>query len=112
MHRFDFLEVAYDFCQQETIGQSGDGQDMVVMKVRRRRSSCQVCKGGCGNKPAMWVDSGIHAREWIAPAVATWMLNQLVEENGENELTKELDWWVGNTGGISKPEHEVTSFKQ
>jgi len=81
---FDFLEAAYDFCQQEIIGQSGDGQDMIVMKV---------CKGGCGNKPAMWIDSGIHAREWIAPAVATWMLNQLVEENGENELTKDLDWY-------------------
>lgn len=56
----------------------------------------------------MWIDSGIHAREWIAPAVATWMLNQLVEENGENELTKDLDWWVGGTHeGIRLLEHEV-----
>merc|ERR1711973_616107 len=28
----------------------------------------KVCKGGCGNKPAMWIDGGIHAREWITHA--------------------------------------------
>ena len=33
----------------------------------------QVCKGGCGNAPAMWFDGGIHANEWIGPAVATFM---------------------------------------
>ena len=22
----------------------------------------QVCRGGCGNKPAIWIDGGIHAR--------------------------------------------------
>ena len=22
----------------------------------------KVCRGGCGNKPAMWIDGGIHAR--------------------------------------------------
>ena len=62
----DYLESTYDFCQTESIGQTFEGQEMVLMKV---------CKGGCGNKPAMWIDSGIHAREWIAPAVSTWMLH-------------------------------------
>lgn len=35
-------------------------------------------------KPAVWVDGGTHAREWIAPAVTTWMLHTLVE--GEKGL--------------------------
>lgn len=35
-------------------------------------------------KPAVWVDGGSHAREWIAPAVATWMIHALVE--GEKDL--------------------------
>lgn len=35
-------------------------------------------------KPAVWVDGGAHAREWIAPAVATWMLHTLIE--GEKGL--------------------------
>lgn len=35
-------------------------------------------------KPAVWLDGGTHAREWIAPAVATWILHALVE--GEKGL--------------------------
>ena len=35
----------------------------------------QVCKsiGGCGSAPAMWVDGGIHANEWIGHAVASFI---------------------------------------
>ena len=55
----------------------------------------QVCRGGCGNKPAMWIDSGIHAREWIAPATGTWMLNELVENDAKHhDLTNKLDWYI------------------
>jgi len=79
------LESRCDYCQLESIGQSHEGQDMLVMKV---------CKGGCGSKPAMWIDSGIHAREWIAPATGTWMLNELVtNEAAHPELTEHLDWY-------------------
>lgn len=30
-------------------------------------------------KPAVFIEGGAHGREWIAPAVATWMLKTLVE---------------------------------
>merc|ERR1712066_141468 len=82
---FDCLETTYDFCETEIIGQTYEGQNMIIMKV---------CKGGCGNKPAMWIDSGIHAREWISPATGTWMLNELVENDANHpELTDGLDWY-------------------
>jgi len=82
---FDFLEETFDFCEKETIGQTNEGQDMIVMKV---------CKGGCGSKPAMWIDSGIHAREWVSPATGTWMLSELVENDAAHpELTEGLDWY-------------------
>jgi len=82
---FDYLETTYDFCETENIGETFEGQQMIVMKV---------CKGGCGNKPAMWIDSGIHAREWISPAVGTWMLNELVENNADHpDLLDKLDWY-------------------
>lgn len=41
-------------------------------------------------RPAVFIEAGTHAREWITPAVATWMLNTLVkdiERNG-NHNTK------------------------
>jgi len=80
-----YLENTFDFCQTESVGKSNDGQDMRVIKV---------CKGGCGNKPAMWIDSGIHAREWISPAVGTWMLREIVENDSAHpELTEKLDWY-------------------
>merc|ERR1711981_1001455 len=80
-----YLDQTFDFCEKEVIGQTHEGQDMIVMKV---------CKGGCGNKPAMWIDSGIHAREWISPATGTWMLNELVENDANHpELTDGLDWY-------------------
>ena len=54
----------------------------------------KVCKGGCGKKPAMWIDSGIHAREIIGPAVNTWMLNELVEKEDDHpDLLDKLDWY-------------------
>merc|ERR1712240_75284 len=82
---FDYLETTYDFIETESIGKSYEGQEMIVLKV---------CKGGCGSKPAMWIDSGIHAREWIAPATGTWMLNELVTNDAAHpELTEQLDWY-------------------
>ena len=43
----------------------------------------------------MWIDGGIHAREWIGPAVVTWMLKELVEnDNAHPELTENLDWYI------------------
>lgn len=42
------------------------------------------------------VVSGIHAREWITPAVATYMIEQLTNElTPENDdLIENLDWYI------------------
>ena len=81
---FDFLEATYDFVSIETIGQSFEGRDMRVAKV---------CRGGCKNKPSIWIDGGIHAREWISIATVTWMLMELVENDATHpDLTQNMDW--------------------
>jgi len=87
MHGYlDYLESTYDFVTIESIGNSYDGSDMRIAKV---------CKGGCGNKPAMWFDGGIHAREWVSPATVTYMLMELVENDADHsDLTENLDWYV------------------
>ena len=53
-----------------------------------------MCKGGCGNKPAIWISSGAHPREKISPAVGTYLLDELVEYNDAHpDLTEKLDWY-------------------
>ncbi len=43
----------------------------------------------------MWVDAGIHAREWIAPAAAMYLAQELVENESEHpDLTEDLDWFI------------------
>ena len=51
-------EVAdmYDFAETEIIGQSYEGRDLKIIKI---------CKGGCGNKPAIWLDGGMYVRQNI-----------------------------------------------
>merc|ERR1711971_993059 len=55
----DYLEAEFDFVTTEEIGQIGEGRPMRVAKI---------CRGECGSKPAVWIDGGIHAREWVSPA--------------------------------------------
>jgi len=82
----DYLEATYDFVSTESIGKSYEGQDMRIIKV---------CRGGCGDKPAMFYDGGIHAREWVSPAVATYMAMELIENDSQHpDLTEQLDWYI------------------
>ena len=32
---------------------------------------------GCGRRPAMYVDGGTHAREWVVPAAVTYLAYKL-----------------------------------
>ncbi|GMR54322.1 hypothetical protein PMAYCL1PPCAC_24517 [Pristionchus mayeri] len=54
------------------IGQTHENRTMLVVKI-----------GGGQNldedAPSIWMDAGIHAREWIAPATAMFIVRELVE---------------------------------
>ncbi|XP_043516115.1 carboxypeptidase B-like [Frieseomelitta varia] len=65
-----------------TIGNSYEGRSMKVLKLST----------GGANKPAIFIDAGIHAREWIAPATALYMVD-LMLQNHRDLLTK-VDWYV------------------
>ena len=44
---FHYLESTFNFVSTESIGKSYERRDMRIARV---------CRGGCGNKPAMWID--------------------------------------------------------
>jgi len=83
----EFLEVLgekNDFAEVISIGQSFEGRDMKVLAIT---------KAGPG-APNVWLEAGIHAREWIAPAVATYIVRELVEDYEEHpEYLDKLNWY-------------------
>ncbi|XP_050458345.1 carboxypeptidase B-like isoform X2 [Cataglyphis hispanica] len=72
-----------------TIGHSYEGQPIKMAKV-----STGLKKDG-ERKPAIWIDAGMHGREWIGSAVATYILSQLVERNSTySKLLDNSDWMI------------------
>lgn len=50
------------------------------------------------NKSAIWIDSGIHAREWVAPATSLYMIEQLMKgydtDPEMRQLVDTFDWYI------------------
>ena len=75
-----------DIATLESVGKSSEGRDLWVLRLSK-----------AGNKAAkaIYVDAGIHAREWIAPPVAIYLIQQLTENSKDNaDLLDGLDWYI------------------
>lgn len=44
------------------------------------------------SKPVIFVEGGIHAREWISPPTVTWAIRKLTEDITEPDLLDRFDW--------------------
>ncbi|ROL50020.1 Carboxypeptidase B2 [Anabarilius grahami] len=65
------------------IGSSSEKRPLYVIKLSGRRNEV---------KRAMWMDCGIHAREWIAPAFCMWFVKYaLAFYNRNTEITEMLN---------------------
>ena len=49
-------------------------------------------KAGPG-KPNIWFEAGIHAREWISPAMSTYIIDQLLH-NAQDGFLDELNFHI------------------
>ena len=67
-----------DRAQVFDIGISVEGRALKVIKIGKPRSNGSA-------KPAIWIDGGIHAREWVSPATVLYFINQLVENPASAE---------------------------
>ncbi|XP_068082032.1 carboxypeptidase B-like [Anabrus simplex] len=89
-----------DICQTEVIGKSSEGRDLKLIKV----------SNGAANKPAIWIDGGLHGREWISPATVTYILLQLVEFRDQHpELLEAFDWYILPVGNPDGYEYSHTT---
>jgi len=48
------------------------------------------------NNPGIFIEGGIHAREWISPATVMFILHQLLTSNDQDvrELAERHDWYI------------------
>jgi len=79
------LPVTYpDLVTLVTIGHSYEGRELLAVKIRSNR--------GPADKPAIWFNGGIHAREWISPATVIYMLGHLLEDyDTDDSVTRLID---------------------
>ncbi|XP_029955511.1 carboxypeptidase B [Salarias fasciatus] len=67
----------------QTIGNTYEGRPMTLLKLGKKTSS---------TKPAIFMDCGIHAREWITPAFCQWFVNEALNTYGsDSQMTSLLD---------------------
>lgn len=50
--------------------------------------------GTAFSKPLIFIDGGIHAREWIAPALALYIIQELLENPNNAEMVENADWFI------------------
>lgn len=83
------LQTQYpNLVKRDVIGQSIEGRDIFGLRVS---SGSQEF----GKKPIIFVDAGVHAREWVGPASALYLLSQLVTNpDVTNELLDKVDWVI------------------
>jgi len=97
-HRLDSIYSWMDALQSRypskvkvhVIGRTHEGREIRVVRVgnrnRRKRQS--------GPKPAIFIEGGIHAREWISPATVTYVLNNLVTRPEYGQLLNMFDFFI------------------
>ncbi|CAL8294745.1 unnamed protein product [Lota lota] len=68
---------------KQAIGSTFEGRPMTLLKLGKKSSS---------TKPAIFMDCGIHAREWISPAFCQWFVNEALSTYGsDSQMTSLLD---------------------
>ncbi|XP_051856175.1 carboxypeptidase A1-like [Antechinus flavipes] len=57
------------------IGKSFEGRPLNILKFST----------GGNNRPAIWIDTGIHSREWVTQASGVWFAKKITEDYGHDE---------------------------
>ncbi|CAH0720785.1 unnamed protein product, partial [Brenthis ino] len=120
----EYLQHSYsDIVELVPLGRSSEGLPLVAVKVSSPTNETQT-KNSNGKdqkkkfklrshlKPAVWLEGGAHAREWIAPAVATWMIHNLVEgdkgSGADHEMLNMADFYIMPVMNPDGYEHSHT----
>lgn len=73
----------------------------------------QVSVGGDRTRQVVWIDCGIHAREWISPATCQWVLDQLTSGyNVDPAITELLDTYDFHILPVVNPDGYAFSWEE
>lgn len=84
----------------ESIGKTFEKRDLRIIKISSTRSTSRAQKrfrssrkdSKSGPKKMVFIDAGIHAREWLAPATAMYIAYSLVSKYGkDSSITRVMD---------------------
>lgn len=86
----DYLATTYpNIVRVQRIGRSIEGRPLKAVKISLHGRID-------GSRPIIFIDAGIHAREWAAHMTAMYLLNQLVEHHEEYsaDFLRRVDWII------------------
>lgn len=70
----------------DSIGRSYEKRNVLMAKISSDHSA---------EKPILFLEAGIHAREWLAPATALYIINQLVKNYTANkDVLEGTDFYI------------------
>lgn len=88
--------------KRDVIGKSFEGREMFGMRISNATEF--------GKKPIVFIEAGLHAREWVGHASTLYLLNQLVtNETVSKELLDKVDWVIVPN---ANPDGYVWSFNE
>lgn len=80
---YNDLAAAYPaLTTRQSAGTSLQGRDIPAIRI--------TAPGDASNRPVVFINGGQHAREWISPAVVTYITERLLEDYGSNPRVTEL----------------------
>ncbi|XP_059481071.1 carboxypeptidase B-like [Neocloeon triangulifer] len=105
IHDFlDFYAATYpEICSVHTIGKTAQGKDIKLLKISTSGPGLLI------SKPAIFIDGGIHAREWISPATVTFITKELVENRSKYSFADKIDFHIAPLINVDGYEYTQTS---
>lgn len=62
-------------------------------------------------KPVIIIDAAVHAREWVTPPVALYIIDQLVSGVVDTQLTDLIDWIIIPVANPDGYEYSIEEVK-
>lgn len=104
---YDWLQnVSMTYKDQVTIiniSKSYEGRDLVGLKISTQKGA---------DRPAFFIEGGIHAREWISPATVLYIAGQMLDsykfDKKISEMVDSFDWYILP---VTNPDGYVYTWK-